>query len=104
MRGQSILEYIFLIGIATIVLMFMGTDIKRGLESVVKTTADQMGSQANAEQDFSRGGSFLTGSITNATQEHKQMTKEYVGNITTEVNDRAEVLTTTTTNASFTPR
>jgi hypothetical protein len=51
-RGQSIIEYTIMIGIVTLVLFFMGTGIKRGVQSLVKVTADQVGNQLNSDQDF----------------------------------------------------
>jgi len=33
-------------------LFVMGTGIKRGVQSLVKVTADQVGNQQNADQDF----------------------------------------------------
>ncbi len=48
--GQSTMEYFLLIGVVTMVLMFMGTDIKRSLQSVVKVTADQLGHQESSDQ------------------------------------------------------
>ncbi len=51
-RGQTILEYTMIVGIVTVVLYYMGTGIKRGVQSLVKVTADQVGNQQNADQDF----------------------------------------------------
>ena len=51
-RGQSIVEYTMIAGIVTLVLYYMGTGIKRGVQSLVKITADQVGNQQNADQDF----------------------------------------------------
>ena len=50
--GQTILEYTIIVGIVTVVLYYMGTGIKRGVQSLVKVTADQMGNQQNSDQDF----------------------------------------------------
>src|ERR1700722_2572754 len=70
-RGQTILEYTMIVGIVTVVLYYMGTSIKRGVQSLVKVTADQVGSQKNADQDFndSQEG-YLTSSNT-VTQESR---------------------------------
>jgi len=51
-RGQSIIEYTMIVGIITMVLFYMGTAIKRGMQSLVKITADQVGNQQNSDQDF----------------------------------------------------
>jgi len=51
-RGQTILEYTIIVGIVTVVLFYMGTAVKRGVQSLVKVTADQVGNQQEADQDF----------------------------------------------------
>jgi Flp pilus assembly pilin Flp len=51
-RGQTILEYTILVGIVSVVLYYMGTGIKRGVQSMIKVTADQVGNQQNADQDY----------------------------------------------------
>ncbi len=50
--GQTAVEYIVLIGIITVALFYMGPLFKRGVQSLVKVTSDQIGGQQNAEQDF----------------------------------------------------
>ncbi len=50
--GQTIVEYIVLIGIITLALMAMGPLFKRGVQSLVKATADQIGNQQKADQDI----------------------------------------------------
>ncbi len=49
-RGQTILEYTLIAGIITAVLYYMGTGIKRGVQSMVKVAADQVGNQQEADQ------------------------------------------------------
>ncbi|MBI3314570.1 MAG: class III signal peptide-containing protein [Candidatus Omnitrophica bacterium] len=51
-RGQTTAEYIVLIGIITAALFYMGPLFKRGVQSLVKVTSDQIGAQQDAEQDF----------------------------------------------------
>ncbi len=63
--AQSLLEYIFLIGIVTMVLFAMNQIFKRGIQGIIKITADQIGNQQNAEQKIIRGGAALV----NATQQ-----------------------------------
>ncbi len=50
LRGQTVLEYIIFLSVVTVALFFMGPAIKRGLQSLVKVTADQIGNQEMAEQ------------------------------------------------------
>ncbi len=49
-RAQVLLEYIIIIGIVTIVLFAIFHAAKRGIQSVVKITADQVGNQQDADQ------------------------------------------------------
>jgi hypothetical protein len=49
-RGQTLLEYIILIGIVTMVLFYMGPAFKRGVQSLVKISADQIGNQQDSDQ------------------------------------------------------
>jgi len=45
-RAQSINEYVFVIALVTAVFVVMQIYIKRGIQGVIKDTADEMGSQA----------------------------------------------------------
>ncbi len=72
-KGQTVVEYIVLIGIVTVALFYMGPLFKRGVQSLVKVTSDQIGGQQNAEQDFKDAndpgatGGYLVGSNTGVT-------------------------------------
>ena len=48
--AQTLLEYLILIGIVTVVLFAMYHAMKRGVQSVIKITADQIGNQQRADQ------------------------------------------------------
>jgi predicted PurR-regulated permease PerM len=62
-RGQSILEYTMIVAIIVAVIYYMGTGIKRGVQSLVKVTADQVGNQQNSDQDFNDAQQgFMSGS------------------------------------------
>ena len=112
-RGQSIIEYSMIIGILTVVLYYMGTSIKRGVQSLIKVTADQVGNQQNSDQNFNdtRQG-YMEGS-NSATQEanNKQIVEQgYIpmsGNAVEIthifVNESTDTLTNTITNGGFTP-
>jgi len=110
-RGQTILEYTIIVGIVTVVLFYMGTGIKRGVQSLVKVTADQVGNQQNSDQDFNdTRQSFMEGS-NSVTQDskNKQTTESgfipvsgnavYVTN--TGFNESTETEANTITNGGF---
>lgn len=79
-RGQSIIEYVVLIGVVTMALLYMGTDFKRGVQGVLKVTADQLGRQDQSDQDFGyqTTSGVLVNSFTN-TQQNQQKTVQYLG-------------------------
>ena len=111
-RGQSILEYIIIVGIVTVVLYYMGTGIKRGVQSLVKVTADQVGNQQNSDQDFNDTQQGYMVASNSATQEskNKQVTEAgwipasgnaaYVTN--TSFNEASYTMSNTITNGGFT--
>ena len=76
-RGQSIIEYTLMIGIVSLVMFFMGTGIKRGMQSLIKVTADQVGNQQNADQDFNniRQG-YMLASNTEISETKNDITTE----------------------------
>lgn len=110
-RGQTILEYTIIVGIVTVVLFYMGTGIKRGMQSLVKVTADQVGNQQNADQDFNDTREGYMEASNSATQEikNKQVTQlGYVpssGNAVeitnTSFNEYSDTVTNTITNGGF---
>jgi Flp pilus assembly pilin Flp len=112
-RGQTILEYTIIVGIVTVVLFYMGTSVKRGVQSLVKVTADQVGNQANADQNFNdqRQG-YMVASNTQTQQAVNKQTTESgyipvgggnaveITNITD--NEYSDTMTNTVTNGGFT--
>jgi Flp pilus assembly pilin Flp len=112
-HGQSILEYTIIVGIVTLALVYMGTSIKRGVQSLLKVTADQVGNQQNSDQDFSDTQQGFMEASNSSTQEinNKQIvetgyipssgTAVYLGN--TSYNDSTYTMTNTITNGGFSP-
>jgi hypothetical protein len=49
-KAQSISEYVVFIGIVTIALLGMQVYMKRGIQAVIKTSADEVGNQQDAEE------------------------------------------------------
>ena len=82
-KAQTFLEYTMLLVIVSLVLATMQTMFKRAIQGTIKTVADQIGRQENAEQDFSNDGGGFTNaqiSFTDSTSEKTQ--QEFYGNIT----------------------
>ena len=63
-NGQTMIEYTIVIGVVTMVLFAMNPIIKRSAQGMIKTMADQIGTQENAEQDFAIDSSHLEDATT----------------------------------------
>jgi hypothetical protein len=111
--GQSILEYTMIVGILTIVLFYMGTGIKRGVQSLVKITADQIGNQQNSDQDFNDTQSGYMEASNSSQQEVKNKQVAELGYIPVSgnaayvasmaYNDYSDTITNSITNGGFNP-
>jgi len=112
-RGQSILEYTIIVGIVVVVLSYMGTGIKRGMQSLVKVTADQVGNQQNADQDFNDAqAGYMNASYTQTQSNINGQTMQLgytpaSGNavflMNTTFNESTDTITNTITNGGFSP-
>lgn len=49
-QAQSLLEYVIVMGLVTVVFFAIAPLFRRGINAVIKLTADQMATQHNAEQ------------------------------------------------------
>lgn len=61
-QGQTFIEYTLMIGVLITVLVAMTPMMRRGIQAMVKVSADMVGDQANADQ---RGGRY--GQLINST-------------------------------------
>jgi len=107
------IEYTIIVGIVTVVLYYMGTSIKRGMQSLVKVTADQVGNQSNSDQDFiDYQQGYMVASNTESQQNRSKQIAElgyipasgnaiYAGN--TSYNESSFTMTNTITNGGFNP-
>lgn len=98
-EAQSISEYILVITIATLVVATMFPAMKRSISSVIKSTADQVGVQKNAEQNFEDG--YLISSSTHAQAIVDHTRKDFAYTVTTEFADETKVDTTNISNLGF---
>jgi hypothetical protein len=112
-RGQSILEYTIIVGIVTVVLYYMGTSIKRGVQSLIKVTADQVGTQSNGDQEFNDTKEGYMVASNTQVQEDKGKEVTQTGYIpvsgiaveltNTSYQESTDTQTNTITNGGFTP-
>ena len=102
-RGQSILEYMMIVSILTVGLTYIGTGIKRGVQNMVKITADQVGNQANSDQDFIDPLSGFEQTSTSQTNESSNKTVIQQHNMTNSIyEDTTYTASNSVTNAGFT--
>lgn len=66
--GQSVLEYVIILGIVAIALAAMLLYFRRGIQSVVKIAADELGNQEDAEDINPTTGIKTSSEINRQTQ------------------------------------
>ena len=100
--GQTLLEYIVLVSIVAAALGVMSPLFKRGIQSIVKVTADQMAPQNESEQDPESG--YLVNAFTSRRETSEKIVhdvldiKEYI------FNDISNETSQSLTNLGFTNR
>ncbi len=52
--AQTMVEFVLFISVATVALYYMGPAMKRGLQALIKVTADQIGNQQDSDQDVDK--------------------------------------------------
>ena len=101
--GQTVIEYIIIIGIVTIALFAMGPAVKRGVQAVVRGTADQMATQESAEQSFDAEDGHLDISNTQTNASATREVRERLYTTTTVVKEKTKSSTKSLTDMGFTP-
>lgn len=104
-QAQTLAEYVILIGIVLLVLTAMTPAVRRGIQSIVKVTADQLGNQHNADQSADEESGYLVSSKTSTTS-FSQKTIGESPNYSAEYRTRGSVATNATSevNLGFTNR
>ncbi len=92
-KAQTILEYTIVIGVVILIMFAMGPMMKRGIQSLIKTVADEVGIQQNADQRFD-AGSYLSRSDASATS---TVDKQISDNLGTTVYFYNDTIVTTST-------
>jgi len=101
--GQTMIEYIIVLGVVVIVFFAMTPLIRRASQGMIKVVADQVGTQQGADQDFSRTTGFLANSET-ITQVHiNQATTDILNEIKYTYDDAVTTKAGSNTNLGFTP-
>ena len=55
-KGQTMIEYTMVVGIIVLIMLAMGPMLKRGIQSLVRVVADQVGNQQDSDQDADKTG------------------------------------------------
>lgn len=100
-KGQSILEYTIVVGVIVLVMFAMGPMLKRGIQSLIKVVADQVGIQQNAEQKFDETGHLESSYVATRSSMDKQ-TQDLAGDITYFLNDETVTTSNALVNLGFT--
>lgn len=96
--AQSLIEYIIIVGVVMTAVYFMAPALKRGTQSIIKVTADQIGTQENAEQDFGKHDSHMDLMTTSSRANNRKATYGSVNGVTTIVDETSQTSTNTITN------
>lgn len=100
-KAQSFLEYTMVIGVIVLILFAMGPMMKRGIQSLIKAVADEVGIQQGAEQRFDERGHLEASYVSTRASIDKQ-TQDLSGMTVYIYNDITRTASTTLTNLGFT--
>ncbi len=95
------LEYTLILGILALVMFGMGPMFKRGIQSLIKLVADQVGVQRNAEQKFDESGHMESTYISTRSTTRKR-TRDVLGTTNYIFSDEAETISNALINLGFT--
>ena len=100
-QAQIFLEYTVVSGVIIMILISMNMMIKRGIQGMIKSVADQIGNQANSDQRFDETGHMET-QYTSTRASTDKTTRELIGVTNYIYADVISSNTTTVTNLGFT--
>ena len=98
------MEYTLILGIVVLVFTTLNPMIKRLIQGMIKSAADQIGTQQNAEQEFNEEKGYVVSSSTAVNSRTNKLTKEgrMAGSTDIEYNDVVSIGTSTTSILGFT--
>lgn len=101
--GQTVLEYSIFLGIVAVVAVTMAPMLRRSVQSVIKTTTDQIGHQEDAEQNFGTGSGHLINQTVNSQASSTKEMRQHSGyEVQYIYNDVVESVIKTESNLGFT--
>lgn len=100
-QAQTFIEYILMISAVTAIMLLMSTMVKRGVQGMVKTVADQVGFQNESDQ-IEQGGGFVMGMRQTSSVQKAIGVRDRLGNIVyTYDTDLVETQRTVLTNSGL---
>ena len=99
-RAQTFVEYTLLFGILAMLLIAMSPMVKRGVQGMVKTVADQLGNQQEADQEGGDKG-YLVNSYTLSHSDTQKRVRESGSRTTYEFSDQTTTRGNVLTNLGF---
>ena len=102
--AQSMLEYMILLGVVTIVLVALGPMFKRGIQAVVRLVADQLQTQANAEQKVTPISGYMIDQYSSSNTKNEKWRTEVSGDVTYNYDDHDRTQSNSSSNLGFTNR
>ncbi len=102
-RAQTLMEYAILLGMVTIVLIAMSPLLRRGVQGMVRTVADQVGVQKNSEQAFDDSGHLISAYSATRTVGN-QLVRDVLGTMNYIYADEIQTDGNTQLNLGFTER
>ena len=103
-HAQSMLEYMIILGVVTVVLVALGPLFKRGIQAVVRLVADQFQTQANAEQKVTPTSGYLIDQYSSASAQTSKYRTELQGDVLFNYDTQENATTTSSANLGFTNR
>ena len=100
-QAQIFLEYTVVCGVVIMILISMNMTIKRGIQGMIKSAADQIGDQANSDQKFDETG-HMERQYTSTRVSSDKTTRDLVGVTNYIYADVILSSTTTVVNLGFT--
>lgn len=102
--AQSLLEHVILISIVTSLLVALGPLIKRGIQAVVRLTADQFANQVNAEQKVTTTSGYLVSSYATTSSQTDKKRIEVLGDTLYNFDDQEAASSTSFANLGYTKK
>ena len=103
-KAQTLLEYIILVGLVTMVLFAVSQIFKRGIQGIIKVTSDEIGNQQDAEQKITKESGYLVDSYTLTRSDTHKNRAEQDGNFQFTYNDTVNTISNSLVNLGFSNR